>query len=1046
MNKKISTMLTSFLLMTGAAGGYVNAQDVAKDVDLLTASGYYYIATEDGESYLSATEIENLNDGNSYARLISVDKSTVEDGNDSNDDVFLFKINAKKLPGVNAKGTYFTLTNKKNGKVYFVNTNPVTFPTDRDVASVIEKYFGEIRGVDVDNNDKALVKADGSTNFKLVPYTKVSQESKPSETGDNTDGLVVDPSFAGKLSIAGSGMSEFVFKGVKQYIIPAVELNHNLRTGFSFDVDGVADANNPFSQKLKAFTVENDIDLKDMGEDYKIPKGTYLAVSYPNELAGRSVNSISDADLFRQCTFIALSSSDNAINSDANTRKAGGNFTLTTVEGSAFNFYTLEAGDTDYALDKAPRESQISIYNAQLTVKTDKNHEGAYLIEAEKFYFNETTSSPKQTSKTVQIGIANVGGQKLLATKATGDHFVYTFVDEPRIKPIDLLNENGAAIYNIGIGSNFLSVADLYESSANPSYQLVTVGTGLINLDYPQAQFIIKKVDTDNQLITFENRETDVDFTCRLFSTDTENTYYIADVVAGNSQYKALNARRNGAWEEAPRFTKLEDRTIKLTPANVDKLAGFVNHESAEDFVNIKFALNDFSEDKLFAEVEYDANQIPQKVKEATADQGNAALWSLIRSAKPVYHFNDYMYKKDGVATPKAAGDTVAYYTYYLRLVDAQVDLDDNYYLNVNSNNLMVNEEPAIFTDAYKFMIKQNMDGSVAIMPYKKLANNPLKVDNNPLKVDNNFIACEWNNYTKVYDVKLENTPYVITKLKHDTPEDLQNDYNLIKSYLQPEQLGISLEPKEQDLAFKNSRGGYLSPDDEDNAAVIIKSEADTDVMLHLFPADVDAALPLFYITKDQSKFMYFAKDSADHYINNPAYMFDENKPKVIFKEASLVNEDRISTTVAGQTKNVEVNAKNDGTLGGLNNFRFQIFKWDEADEEYVIRCKRNAQYVQNINGLLTLTDDREEALRLVVEEQVITSNDAISVEEGVKIIAGAGQITVQGAAGEQVMITNVLGKTLVVKVLSSDSETIAVPAGAVIVKVADETVKAMVK
>lgn len=1043
MNKKISTMLASFLLMTGATSGYVNAQGNAEDVNLLTASGYYYIATEDGRSYLSATNFENLYDGNSYARLISVDKAVVEDGDDSNDDAFLFKISASKLPGVNAKGTYFTLTNKKSGKVYFVNTSPVTFPTNSDVESVVKKYFGDLTGVEIDTQGKAIVKADGSSNFTLVPYTKVNQETEGGGTsGYNSYGLQVNMSVSGKLSIVDpdfSSLSKFVFKSVEQYIISAEELNHNLRTGFSFDVDGVADVNNPFSQKLKAFTVTTPIDLKDLGEGYEIPTGTYLAVSYPNELAGRDKNSISDADLFRQCTFIALSPSDNAINSDANTRKAGGNFTLTTVEGSAFNFYTLEAGDPGYELDKAPRESQISIYNANLTVKTDKNHEDTYLIEADKFYFNETSSSPKQKYLPVQIGIANVGGQKMLATKASDDHFVYTFVDEPVVKPLSLLNENGAAIYNIGIGNDFLGVADLYESStANPDYQLVTVGTGLINLDYPQAQFIIKKVDTDKQLITFENRETDVEFTCRLFTTGTENTYYIADVEAGKDQYKALNARRNGAWEEAVYFTKLEDRTIKLTPANVDQLAGFVNHESAEDFVNIKFALNDFSEDKLFAEVDYSGST--WVVKEATADQGNAALWSLIKtSEKPVYHFNDYMYKKDGVATPKAAGDTVAYYTYYLRLVDAQVDLDDNYYLNITASNTLNVSKTTNFTDAYKFMIKQNMDGSVAIMPYKK-------VTNNPLKVDNKFIACEWDNSNEVYKVELQNTPYVITRLTHDTPEDLQYNFNLIKSYLQPEQLGISLEPKEQDLAFKNSRGGYLSPDDENNAAVIIKSEADTDVMLHLFPADVDAALPLFYITKDQSKFMYFAKDSADHYINNPAYMFDENKPKVIFKEASLINEDRISTTVAGQTKNVEANPKNDGTLGGLNNFRFQIFKWNEADEEYVIRCKRSAQYIQNINGLLTLTDNRDEALKLVVEEQVITSNDAISVEEGVRVIAGEGQIAVQGAAGKQVMITNILGKTLVVKVLSSDNEMIAVPAGAVIVKVADETVKAMVK
>ena len=55
------------------------------------------------------------------------------------------------------------------------------------------------------------------------------------------------------------------------------------------------------------------------------------------------------------------------------------------------------------------------------------------------------------------------------------------------------------------------------------------------------------------------------------------------------------------------------------------------------------------------------------------------------------------------------------------------------------------------------------------------------------------------------------------------------------------------------------------------------------------------------------------------------------------------------------------------------------------------------------------------------------TANDEVAVES-VKVIAGDGQVTIMGAAGKNVTITTVLGKTVVAKTIASDNETIAVP------------------
>lgn len=74
------------------------------------------------------------------------------------------------------------------------------------------------------------------------------------------------------------------------------------------------------------------------------------------------------------------------------------------------------------------------------------------------------------------------------------------------------------------------------------------------------------------------------------------------------------------------------------------------------------------------------------------------------------------------------------------------------------------------------------------------------------------------------------------------------------------------------------------------------------------------------------------------------------------------------------------------------------------------------------------------------------TANDEINVS-GVTVIAGNGQVTIMGAAGKQVVVSNILGKVVANQIITSDNATIAVPAGIVAVAVEGEAaVKAIVK
>lgn len=119
-----------------------------------------------------------------------------------------------------------------------------------------------------------------------------------------------------------------------------------------------------------------------------------------------------------------------------------------------------------------------------------------------------------------------------------------------------------------------------------------------------------------------------------------------------------------------------------------------------------------------------------------------------------------------------------------------------------------------------------------------------------------------------------------------------------------------------------------------------------------------------------------------------------------------------------------------------------------------------NAAWLKMQNGCLVLsTDDSkfdevatgaDDALifnvKHVAGDNIATDNEEISTS-GVTVIAGAGQVTIAGAAGKTVVITNILGQVVANTVIASDNASIAAPAGVAVVAVeGEEAVKAIVK
>lgn len=1031
MNKKISTMFASTLLMVGAVFGTADAQ-VSKTVDLYNAgSNYYYIglpvaAGQGSAAYLKAVEVENTVGANEGKTFISLEGETTV--NQSEIDAYLFQIE-KVSDGALVPTYYFKLKSKEYGTyVVFKGGSDLTegsglsatslnLITAGDDENAVKTYVSQI-GIDATliSPDKKKAEVEANTGMIFIPFTIAGDNANTNELK-----LEVTP----ELSVVASGSgTKLQFFGVSTEEVSASDLNGSLKNGFILNAKDVED--NIFAdQTIKAFKVNSNLPIE---TGYTIPQGTYFATSYPKELAAANVAAISSADLFRQCTFIALdpvtnlnTKKDDAQKAD---QKAGKNFGLKLVDGDDFNFYTESDDDAEGYAEKISQGSQVSVYNAIFKVETNKDNEDKYSLTVEKFRYKKEADKNAHGEATVRVGISTINDKKVLATTTGDAQFAFTLGDAPVVKPIDLLNDSTASVYNIRFisGEKADSEKGKYLGvtvQTSGAYIFSAQGSAIAELGNPQYQFVISDVNAEDNEITFTNRETSEDFTCVLFSTDKENQYLVAD---GNStQFTVANLTKDGSVDYASSPMNLEGTTIELTKATVDKFAGFANRSENDGYTFIKFALDNVSDDNLFMVVVDNGTlgSPAYDVKKATDKEELASLFELVKSEKPEYIRNNYAYEKDDVATIKTKADTVAYYTYAIKWINPE--LDKVYYLKDDlSLDEVSNDDPE---NADQFIIKENKDGSVYIVKDDKLAN------------DGGAIVCDDNG-----DVAIDAVPYII------------KDADAVKSYLSAEQLGASLEAKEQHVAFKSTTGGYLSMNEDAEGVVAIKTAADEDLTFWLDTADIDATLPSFFISKgvkdaEERMFMYFAEDSADYYINNPHYRFDNGSVKMIFKAGTLTNSDTLATTVNGKAVNVSVKPNADGTLGGLNNFKFQIFKANEGDDDaYVIRCKENNEYLTSTNGLLTL-GNRADAIKVYAEfQEAPTANEGVEVAV-IKVIAGEGNVTIAGAQGKKVVISNILGQVVANTVVSSDNATIAAPQGIVVVAVeGEEAVKAIVK
>ena len=189
------------------------------------------------------------------------------------------------------------------------------------------------------------------------------------------------------------------------------------------------------------------------------------------------------------------------------------------------------------------------------------------------------------------------------------------------------------------------------------------------------------------------------------------------------------------------------------------------------------------------------------------------------------------------------------------------------------------------------------------------------------------------------------------------------------------------------------------------------------------------------------------ATDKVNPYLdsdNNYRFLF---RPAMRYGVDSLVvfntrlNKKDVMETVK-DTINIKSNA------AAVNGFRFKLETILGESGVYRMVTNDGGAYVQMVgsNNDLVKAGKAGASVVTLAEAETPTSNGSINADDNtISVVAGEGNVTVYGAAGKTIIVSDVVGHNTTV-IATSDAETISAPAGVVIVKVGEFVDKTVVK
>ena len=820
------------------------------------------------------------------------------------------------------------------------------------------------------------------------------------------------------------------------------------------------------------------------GKTLYIPNGTYFFTN-PVFKPGKSFAdpTVEDIDWLAS-TLIYLSSTESQEGTDSN-RAEGAGFVLATQLGSDFKFTKNASGQQG-----DDKWIQNACFKVQDNFANNDNY--PYSLTVEHFWYQpkaNAAGTDKQKEAKVCLDVVSYdNSRQSLVSRVLGANEdpapVFKLEASSVVDGKTLLHDTKkAAVYTIkfisgngNLNSKYLTVGakgcinntnDEYEQTTADAFQWEAKGAAIYDESYPIFQYTITAVSDDNE-VTFTNRETGKYFTAQLFPADGTNRYYMAIKnynLGATSDDEVESTDANFAFKVQPYTVESKTNTYAVTPTNsegvkvdpvtfaanyvvelksiedVNEYAGFVKeNETISQAIAFARDVHDTS-NKMYIYVEDD-----EIANDFTNDLYASAQWQLKKvdeeEISRVYVYNNTTTKSvDDVPE----GDKVKAYVYTLQYVE-DGELVPNKYLAINASGT-----PELGTKT-SFIIKENVDGSVSLIKaadagvfsQRKVANY------------NQEKAVEVQLNGDEYEFDSSDYVYVSTSAARE-----------IKTYLEDQPVDISWPAHEGHVTIESERGNYITMDENRDAIVVNENDADT-YYLYVTDTEKKNVVPSFYITKGiaaengERMFMFNPTDSVDYYVAegtyDKKYQWAENTTKVMFKAAKINDtRDTLTIDVKGETKYIAKKANDDNKdiWGGINRFKWQIIEAVDADGYYYIRQAGSdnnmlggatANYLGAWNDKATWSDKDHAMLFTIESVAAPTANEGVSATE-VKIIATDGAVNVKNAAGKNVVISTILGQIVANEVLTSDNATISVPAGIAIVSVdGEEAVKVSVK
>ena len=604
----------------------------------------------------------------------------------------------------------------------------------------------------------------------------------------------------------------------------------------------------------------------------------------------------------------------------------------------------------------------------------------------------------------------------------------------------------GKSVYNVYFTSGKESVKDgivtehhkyMAVTSNGTDFQADALAANDVQLNSPFAQWIATGFD-GKYTLTLTNRQTMKNVVLKLKATDTAGVYEI--VSTASSDYATL-ASLDDKDAATTNEKNLATKKIKLVKTTVTKTDGYLDLTEDEMAAKVAFKFSgksaELGKTSFVAAAHYDNNTKKSSIY-PTQDENKIARFGIAKTTDKILNKINYAYlNADGQVVADAV-DTLQVPVYnisYSYVKEGDTKATDAYVTD-RKFNLDEAATPAM----EKFIFPKAMNGSYTMT---KLATSTTPSAFNAGRYATNIV--------KDGTIKFDEAGIAFA------PE--AKDFSYVTVMLNDNKDRTSLEAASRHATFEYSLGA-VSMQENKNGIIegIIAAEPATFWLDTLTNGDEVS----FYISKgikaaEETKadeaaevrnFMYYAKDSL--------YIFDEGSAlasmnknyllegtdsdvKAIFRPATLAAHDTLVTVVDGKEKSLVKDA--------VKAFQYGIVLADEeVAGEYVIYSKANpAMFLYNLNGKLGFTTDQNKALVVKLGEGDATANEAIAAEN-VAVIAGEGVVTVKGAAGKQVVVSNILGQVIANKVATSDEETIAVAAGVAVVVVDGEATKVVVK